>query len=82
MCMINRNKCLPSSLDFINRATEYSIVWKQHKHIFIGSPHITIMNTFLNKNIVGSYSNQDIYYIGKFVIVLPEYVNDTAVLIK
>ena len=32
------------------------------------------MNIFLNKNIEGSYSTQDIYYIGKFVIVLPEYV--------
>ena len=82
MCMINRNKYLPSSLDFINSATEYSIVWKQHKHIFNRSPHITVMNVFLNKNIVGSYSSQDIYYIGKFVILLPEYVMNTAVLIN
>ena len=72
MYMINRNKYLPFSLDFINRATEYSIVWKQHKHIFNGSPHITIMNVFVNKNIVGSYSNQDMFYIGIFVTLLPE----------
>ena len=56
MCMTNRNKYLPSSLDYINKTSEYSVVQKQYEHTFNGGPHITVMNAFPNKNTVGSYS--------------------------
>lgn len=79
MCMTNRNKCLPSSLDYINKTSEYSVARKQYKHIFNGSSHITVMNAFPNKNIVGSYSMSRHVLHWKFVIVLPEYAMNTAV---
>lgn len=79
MCMINRNEYLPSSLDYVNKVSQYSMVQKQYKHIFNESLHITVMNVFQIRILWAAAEHQGVYYTGKLAIVLPEYAMNTAV---